>query len=63
MAGEWEYLSLEEAGVELFDCVHKTPPAVEAGYPYIAIPQMKGGESISRPILDGSLGRISSVGP
>ena len=43
MAGEWEYLSLEEAGVELFDCVHKTPPAVEAGYPYIAIPQMKGG--------------------
>jgi type I restriction enzyme S subunit len=43
MASEWEYLSLEEAGVDLIDCVHKTPPDAGEGYAYIAIPQMKGG--------------------
>jgi type I restriction enzyme, S subunit len=39
----WRTLSLRDAGVVLIDCVHNTPPAVEAGYPYIAIPQMKNG--------------------
>lgn len=38
MAGEWEYLSLEESGVDLLDCVHKTPPDAGEGYAYIAIP-------------------------
>jgi len=36
-------MSLREAGVLLIDCVHKTPPASEIGYPYIAIPQLKNG--------------------
>jgi type I restriction enzyme S subunit len=43
MAGEWEYITLEEAGVDLLDCVHKTPHDGGKGYAYIAIPQMKGG--------------------
>jgi len=43
MAGDWEYMSLNEAGVDLIDCVHKTPTDVGAGYPYIAIPQIRGG--------------------
>jgi len=43
MADSWKLLSLKEAGVSLIDCVHKTPPAATDGYPYIAIPQMKGG--------------------
>ncbi|MCA9135123.1 MAG: restriction endonuclease subunit S, partial [Planctomycetales bacterium] len=48
-------MSLREAGVSLIDCVHKTPPAAVEGYPYVAIPQMKGG----RVELDG-VRRISS---
>ena len=41
---EWPQRSLEEVGVTLLDCVHKTPPdAGEEGYPYVAIPQMKEG--------------------
>jgi type I restriction enzyme S subunit len=40
---EWPILTLREAGIQLFDCVHKTPPAQETGYPYVGIPQMKGG--------------------
>ena len=43
MAGEWPTLSLREAGVELIDCDHRTPPASETGYPYVAIPQLRGG--------------------
>ena len=39
----WDTLSLKNAGVTLIDCDHKTPPAVEDGYPYIAIPQLKDG--------------------
>ncbi|MDE1715626.1 restriction endonuclease subunit S [Chromobacterium amazonense] len=39
----WSTLSLKAAGVTLIDCDHRTPPAVEAGYPYIAIPQLKDG--------------------
>ena len=43
MAGEWRKLSLREAGVELIDCDHRTPPDAGTGYPYVAIPQMQGG--------------------
>jgi type I restriction enzyme S subunit len=43
MAGEWTLLSLREAGVSLIDCDHRTPPAADSGYPYIAIPQLKEG--------------------
>jgi len=42
--GEWEELTLEKAGVQLIDCVHKTPPACASGLPYVAIPEMRGGE-------------------
>ncbi len=40
---EWERMSLREAGVTLIDCDHRTPPASEAGYPYVAIPQLRAG--------------------
>jgi len=43
MAGEWPVLSLSEIGVSLIDCEHRTPPAAEGGYPYVAIPQVKLG--------------------
>ena len=39
----WSILTLRDAGVELIDCVHKTPAAREDGYPYVGIPQMKDG--------------------
>ena len=41
--GDWSTLTLREAGVKLIDCVHKTPTAQDAGYPYVGIPQMKVG--------------------
>ncbi len=40
---KWPILTLSDAGVELIDCVHKTPAAREDGYPYVGIPQMKDG--------------------
>jgi type I restriction enzyme, S subunit len=40
---EWPIMTLREAGVTLIDCVHKTPAAVDGGYPYVTIPQMKNG--------------------
>ena len=43
MAGEWPTLSLREAHVTLIDCDHRTPPASDAGYPYVAIPQLRNG--------------------
>jgi type I restriction enzyme S subunit len=43
MAGEWLTLSLRDAGVALIDCDHRTPQAAKSGYPYVAIPQMRGG--------------------
>ena len=43
MAGEWPTMSLREAGISLIDCDHRTPPAVEHGYPYVAIPQVRDG--------------------
>ncbi len=36
-------MTLRQAGVSLIDCDHRTPPAAEQGYPYIAIPQLKDG--------------------
>jgi len=36
-------LSLGDLGVKLIDCVHKTPAAVDQGFPYIAIPQLIQG--------------------
>ena len=36
-------MTLRQAGISLIDCDHRTPPAAEQGYPYIAIPQLKGG--------------------
>ena len=49
MASDWPIMSLREAGVSLIDCEHRTPPASEYGYPYVAIPQVKDG----RINLDG----------
>jgi type I restriction enzyme S subunit len=43
MASEWPTLSLREASVTLIDCDHRTPPPSETGYPYVAIPQLRGG--------------------
>jgi type I restriction enzyme, S subunit len=43
MAGEWEQLRLREANVTLIDCDHRTPVAADAGYPYVAIPQLRNG--------------------
>jgi type I restriction enzyme, S subunit len=43
VADEWSTLSLREAGVTLIDCDHRTPPASQEGYPYVAIPQLQGG--------------------
>jgi very-short-patch-repair endonuclease/restriction endonuclease S subunit len=43
MAGEWQLMTLRAANVTLIDCDHRTPPAAEDGYPYVAIPQMRGG--------------------
>ena len=39
----WESISLRQAGVDLIDCEHRTPPAESSGFPYIAIPQLKDG--------------------
>lgn len=39
----WRKMTLREAGITLIDCDHRTPPAAETGYPYIAIPQLKDG--------------------
>ena len=39
----WQKLTLKNAGVSLIDCDHRTPPAADTGYPYIAIPQIKNG--------------------
>jgi type I restriction enzyme S subunit len=46
MAGEWKRTSLREAGVTLIDCDHRTPPATDSGYPYVAIPQLKEGRIV-----------------
>jgi type I restriction enzyme S subunit len=43
MAREWRTLALRDAGVTLIDCDHRTPPAADSGYPYVAIPQLRAG--------------------
>jgi type I restriction enzyme S subunit len=43
MANRWKTTSLKELGVQLIDCDHMTPKAVEDGIPYIGIPQMNNG--------------------
>ncbi|CAJ6887873.1 HsdS protein [Burkholderia pseudomallei] len=52
----WPCMTLREAGVTLIDCDHRTPPAQDSGYPYIAIPQLRDGHIR----LDGSERRISA---
>ena len=39
----WPRLTLQQAGVGLIDCDHRTPRAAVEGFPYIAIPQLKDG--------------------
>jgi len=39
----WPLLTLEEAGITLYDCVHDTPKIAESDYPWISIPEMKNG--------------------
>jgi type I restriction enzyme, S subunit len=55
MASEWKRTSLREAGVTLIDCDHRTPPAADSGYPYVAIPQLKEGRL--------SLGDVRRISP
>jgi hypothetical protein len=43
MKEAWNPTSLRDAGVTLIDCDHRTPPASNNGYPYVAIPQLKEG--------------------
>ncbi len=43
MGGEWQRMTLQAANVTLIDCDHRTPPAADEGYPYVAIPQMRSG--------------------
>lgn len=42
--GEWAKMTLRDAGVALIDCDHRTPPPAAAGYPYVAIPQLRDGQ-------------------
>lgn len=44
MAHKWPTMTLREAGVTLIDCDHRTPPAADSGYPYVAIPQLRHGQ-------------------
>src|SRR5688500_6624434 len=43
MAHKWRSMTLGQAGVSLIDCDHRTPPPADAGYPYVGIPQLRGG--------------------
>src|SRR5262245_31805066 len=43
MAGGWGAMRLRDASVTLIDCDHRTPPASQTGYPYVAIPQLRNG--------------------
>ena len=40
---DWPKMTLRDARVSLIDCDHRTPPAAQEGYPYVAIPQVKEG--------------------
>jgi type I restriction enzyme S subunit len=46
----YELVSLRHAGVQLIDCVHKTPPAQEEGVPYVTIPNLREG----RVVVEGA---------
>lgn len=51
-------VALEDAGVRVLDCEHKTPPAQEKGHPYIAIPDIQDGRVLvtqARRISDRDL--------
>ena len=39
----WRRATLQEVGVSLIDCDHRTSAATSDGFPYIAIPQLKNG--------------------
>ncbi len=43
MRDEWRFSTLKDAGGSVLACEPKTPPPTTAGYPYIAIPQLKHG--------------------
>ena len=43
MRSDWQAMTLAQAGVSLIDCDHRTPPATDTGYPYVAIPQLVDG--------------------
>ena len=43
MNSGWRETTLQDAGIILIDCDHKTPAAQEVGIPYIGIPQLKEG--------------------
>jgi type I restriction enzyme S subunit len=43
MAGNWPSMTLREANITLIDCDHRTPPAADKGFPYVAIPQLRAG--------------------
>lgn len=53
----WQFMTLQDAGISLIDCDHKTPTAQTAGFPYIAIPQLKDGHVR----VDGTERRISET--
>lgn len=38
-----QWLTLKDAGIKLFDCLHSTPNEENEGFPYISIPEMKDG--------------------
>ncbi len=40
---KWQTLTLRQMGISLIDCDHRTPPATDTGYPYVAIPQITDG--------------------
>ncbi len=43
MSSDWQTLTLAQAGIEVLDSEHRTPPAASQGHPYIAIPQLRDG--------------------
>ena len=43
----FELATLRDAGVQLIDCVHKTPPAQDEGVPYITIPNLQEGRVVT----------------
>lgn len=46
MGNSFERMTLSDAGVSVLDCEHKTPQAVDDGFPYIAIPDIQEGRVV-----------------